>query len=171
MSQSGILKVDNAILPPDVATSYDTDAGTAVPSSNEININGGPGVTVSANPNGSNNILISVSGEGFKWNNQTTDLNPVVVENGYAANKPGSTLQLTLPTGAAFGSVVKVMGVGFRGWQLNAGTGQSIIFGSSETSSGGYLASTNQYDQVTVVCSPSSLIWIVDSAVGNLTVM
>ncbi len=59
MSQSGSLRAKVTPPPPSVATSFVTDSGTSVPAANIININGGPGIVVSANPNLSNNILIT----------------------------------------------------------------------------------------------------------------
>lgn len=46
---------------PTVPTSFVTDDGTAIPVANILNVNGDTGVTVSANPNGSNNVLISIT--------------------------------------------------------------------------------------------------------------
>lgn len=47
-------------IPPEVATSYVTDNGTAVPAANVLNVLGQNGVVTSANPNGSNNLIISI---------------------------------------------------------------------------------------------------------------
>lgn len=43
-------------------TDFATDSGSAIPAGNLININGENGITVTANPNGSNNILINGAG-------------------------------------------------------------------------------------------------------------
>ncbi len=48
-------------IPGNIPTSFVTDNGTAVPAANILNVNGGPGVQVIANPNGSNNILINIT--------------------------------------------------------------------------------------------------------------
>jgi trimeric autotransporter adhesin len=119
--------------------------------------------------NGAGSITINSTAGGFLWNNQTADLNPLVVENGYAANKAGTACSMTLPTGATFGDTIKIMGFGATGWVLNAGTGQTIQIGSGSTSVAGSITSTNQYDQLTVTCSPTTTTWVAQSWVGNLT--
>lgn len=46
-------------LPPSVPTSFVTDNGTVIPAANIVNITGGPGIEVVANPTGSNNLVIN----------------------------------------------------------------------------------------------------------------
>jgi hypothetical protein len=57
------------------------------------------------------------------------------------------------------GDVVAVAGLGAAGWVLQANTGQTIHYGSSATTSGGTLTSTNLYDQVEVVCLVNNTTW------------
>ena len=117
------------------------------------------------------NGFVSSIGGSFTWNNQTADLNPIVKQNGYFANKAASRLVLTLPTNAVMGDTYKISGFGSQGWQVVAGAGQIIQLGSgSATSVNGSLSSTNQYDQVELVCSPTTTTFIVRDVVGNLTI-
>jgi len=51
MSQAGILKVSDSILPPSVATEFDTDSGSAIPVGNILNVFGGTGITTSGSGN------------------------------------------------------------------------------------------------------------------------
>lgn len=64
MSQFFVPAAVGGSLPANVPTSFVTDSGTVVPAVNVVNVNGDVGVTVSANPNGSNNMVISVSAIG-----------------------------------------------------------------------------------------------------------
>jgi hypothetical protein len=66
---------------------------------------------------------------------------------------------ITLPAAMNLGDVVAVAGLGAAGWVLQANTGQTIHYGSSATTSGGTLTSTNLYDQVEVVCLVNNTTW------------
>lgn len=129
-------------------------------------ITGGAGVTVT---NGAGTITISSTASGFTWNNQTANLSPMVAENAYVANKAGTACAFTLPTGATFGDTFIIQGQGATGWVLNAGAGQTIQAGSAVTSSAGSISSTNQFDSIEVVCSPTTTAFLVARYVGNLS--
>lgn len=119
---------------------------------------------------GAGTINIETVDGGFKWNDQTADLNPILKENGYFADKGAGRVALTLPTTAAMGDTFAIAGFGANGWQLNAGAGQIIKIGSQTTAVAGNLQSTNALDQMEVVCSPTTTTFIVRHVIGNITV-
>src|SRR5260221_508932 len=66
-------------LPPSVPTSFVTDSGTVVPSAHIVNVNGGSGVQVIANPNGSNNMVINLNEISPSYTDVTFAMSPYTV--------------------------------------------------------------------------------------------
>lgn len=89
----------------------------------------------------------------------------MTANSGYIANN-GSLCTLTLPASAPLWSSLKVVGKGAGGWAIAQLTGQSIHIGSSSTTpgTGGSIASTNQYDSISLVCTVEDLVWTADVA-------
>ncbi len=94
-------------IPPEVPESFNTDNGVAVPVANELNVLGGAGITTSAEPPGSDNLIISLQ-------NSSNDTGQTI----------GATdLDITtiaLPSVGTYTLEVRV-----AVWKISGGTGQS----------------------------------------------
>jgi len=123
--------------------------------------------------NSAGGITISGSGSaGFSWNSVTGTSQAMTANNGYVANN-GSLVTLTLPTTAAFGTQIVVIGKGAGGWAIAQNASQSIVLGSSTTTPGigGSLASTQAKDSVAMICTVADLEFTVISSIGNITIV
>lgn len=132
-------------------------------------LTGGTGVTIT---NGAGSITIDGTGGGYEWNEETGVAVAMAVNNGYLLNN-AALVTATLPAVASVGEVVRVAGKGAGGWLIAQNAGQTIHFGSTDTTTGvgGSLASTNQYDCVEMVCSTANTDWVVLSSIGNITIV
>jgi hypothetical protein len=130
----------------------------------------GAGIAIT---NGAGSITITSNDGGMAWTEVTvTGPTAMAVDNGYIANN-AALVTLTLPAVAVVGDVVKVDGSGAGGWLIAQNAGQTVHFLGQDTTTGagGSLASTTQYDCVTYRCIVANTDWVVESAVGNLTVV
>lgn len=110
---------------------------------------------------------------GFIWSEVTGTSQSMAVGNAYILNNAG-LVTATLPSSASVGQLVWVVGKGAGGWKVAQNSGQTIHFGSSNTTTGtgGSLASTNQYDAIQLVCTIANTDWTCTGvAQGNLTVV
>lgn len=115
-------------------------------------------------------ITIASTGVGsLVWNDVSGTSQAAVVNNGYIISNAGQTT-VTVPATAAEGSLIGVAGKGAAGWILQMNTGQTCHFGNSATSSAGSLTSTNQWDNVIILCVTANTTFVVISVQGNLTV-
>lgn len=121
--------------------------------------------------NASGTITIAAPGGGLTWNEVTGTSAQMEEDSGFVANNAG-LVTLTLPDTAAFGTEIKVDGKGAGGWLIAQNADEIISFLGQTTTSGpsGSLASTGQFDCVTIRCISANLEWVVESATGNLTV-
>lgn len=128
----------------------------------------GSGITVT---NGPGTIEISDSGAaGFSWTEVTTTSQAMAVDSGYVMNN-ASLVTGTLPSTAAFGDVIRVVGKGAGGWKIAQNASQVIHFGNQDTTTGtgGYLASTDDNDAVELLCVTANTDFVVLSSIGNIT--
>jgi len=127
----------------------------------------GTGVTIS---NGAGSITINAVGGGMTWTDVTGTSQAMSVNNGYVADN-ASLVTLTLPTTAAIGDTVIIVGKGAGGWKITYTTSQQIVLGSSSsTATTGNIASTNAADSITLRCTTANNVFTASSAIGNITV-
>lgn len=129
----------------------------------------GPGVSIA---NAAGSITISGTGSGIGWTEVTGTSQTMSADNGYVSSNAG-LVTFTLPTTAAFGTVINVVGKGAGGWKIAQNAGQNIQLGSSSSTAGvtGYIASTNQYDSIELLCTTANTTWtVLGGPQGNITV-
>lgn len=122
-------------------------------------------------------LLSDITGGGFVWTDVTGTSQSMVINNGYIANNT-SLVTCTLPSTAVVGSVIRVTGIGDGGWKIEQNTSQQIIWneggvdGTDQTTIGttGYLASSDKYDSVEIICLVADTTWGVLSSKGNITI-
>lgn len=134
------------------------------------NLVGSSGVSIT---NGAGTITISGSGSGIGWNNVTATSATMSPDSGYVANNAG-LVTLTLPTIAAFGTAISVIGLGAGGWTIAQNASQTIHIGNVATTvgGGGSVSSTNQYDSVNLICVVANTTWVATGGVqGALTIV
>ena len=114
-------------------------------------------------------ITISSTGVGgLMWNDVPGTTQAAVVNNGYIISNAGQTT-VTIPATAAEGSVIAISGKGAGGWVMQMNTGQVCHLGNASTTSAGSITSTNLYDCISILCVTANTTWVVQSAIGNLT--
>lgn len=103
------------------------------------------------------------------WNPVTTLSETMLANNGYVTNNVGMVV-LTLPAICAFGESIGVSGLGSGGWQIAFNTGQNVVVGNQvATTTIGTIASTNQFDQIELLCVVANTTFIARNIFGNLT--
>lgn len=108
---------------------------------------------------------------GTTWTVHTTNAT-LTTNSGNIANN-ASQLILTLPTTAAVGSTVEVVGLGAGGWRIGQNASEKIYFGNTTTTTGtgGYIESTHSKDAVRLVCVVADTEWSVVSSVGIINIV
>jgi|SRR5690348_2349674 len=78
----------------------------------------------------------------------------------YLTNNP-ALVTLSLPTTAAVGTFVGIIGKGAGGWLQAQNASQLVHLGSAVTTTGvaGSLSSTNQFDSILLYCTVANTVW------------
>ena len=140
--------------------------GTPVPAT----LTAGPGISIAQSAGG---VTISGTGSGIGWTEVTSTTKAMVSDNGYIANN-SSEVVFTLPTTAAVGTVINVVGKGSGGWKIEQNAGQSINIGDTASTSGtgGNVSSTNQHDSLQLLCVTADTVWTASVAPqGNINIV
>lgn len=100
------------------------------------------------------------AGGGITWTNVTGTSQAMAINSGYVASN-ASLVTLTLPSTAAVGSVIQVMGAGAGLWKIAQNASQLIRFGNvtTTTGTGGSLSAQLQFDAVQLVCIVADTTW------------
>jgi len=151
----------------DLANQYTCDTGVATPAANNLNVLGGVGCSTTG---AGDTITIDVSGGGITWN-EIVVVGPTAMtcDNGYIANN-GARVELTLPAVAPLGCIIRIVGKGAGGWQINQNAGQTVHIGtvSSTTGAGGTIQSTQQRDAIELVVTTANTDFTSLSTIGNM---
>ncbi len=150
-----------------IGTTITGDTGGALsPTAGNWDILGGTGCATSGS---GSTLTINVVGGGLEWT-EVAVVGPTqtAVNIGYVTNS-ASVVQLLLPLTAAFGSMIRVVGKGSGGWQINQNAGQSIALEDSSTTVGvtGTLQSSSQRDCITLLCTTADTGWTIIDGIGN----
>lgn len=143
--------------------------GTTASDPSAATLTAGTGISISSV---SGAVTITATGSGEPWTTVSGTSQALAINNGYYANNVG-LVTLTLPTTAAVGDLIMVGGQGAGGWKIAQNASQTIQFGNQVTTpgTGGSLASTLQYDNVTLRCMVANTAFAVWGSQGNLTVV
>lgn len=133
-------------------------------------LSAGTGVSI---VNGSNSVTINVVGGGFTFTDITGTSQTATVNSGWTTNNAG-LVTVTLPSTAAYGSIVWIVGKGAGGWRIAQPNAGSVIhYGNQNTTTGvtGRLDSTNRYDAIQLLCTVADNEWTCTGiSQGNITV-
>ncbi len=97
----------------------------------------------------------------------------LVPGSSYIANNTGSNVAFTLPTIAAVGTVLQIVGGTSTSWNIVQNAGQSITVGDVTSTIGatGSISSFRANDSISIVCSVANSTWVSFASMGNLTIV
>jgi hypothetical protein len=131
----------------------------------------GTGLSVGAGIGTPEQITISVIGGGLAWPAAIVGATAADGNKGYICNHAATRVELTLPSTAVVGTIIRVTGIGVAGWMLKQNASQVVHFGNVDTTTGtgGSLSSTHDRDSIELVCVVANTDWNILSAVGNIS--
>jgi hypothetical protein len=134
-------------------------------------ITAGDGISLAV---AANSLTVS-STAPFAWSAASADGTIAVNTGRFNTKGAAALLTMTLPSTAAVGTIIILQGsaAGNGGWLLAQNAGQNVQMGSSSTTSGagGSLASTNDNDSISLVCTVADTTWNCYSSIGNITIV
>lgn len=131
------------------------------------------GYVLTSNGSGSVPSFQAPAASGFVWANTTGATQAMAVSTGYVSNDGVTLVTFTLPSTAAVGAEVAVVGSGAGLWTIAQNAGQTIHFNAVDSTTGvtGSVSSTSRYDSITLICNVANSDWVVYQATGNLSVV
>jgi hypothetical protein len=113
----------------------------------------------------------SSTSSALVWVNTTGATQAMSANTGYIANNGSGVTAFTLPTTIAVGQRLSIAGGLSTSWSLAQNASQLIHFGSvvTTTGTGGSISSTNEYDQLDLICIVANTTFAVRGCLGNLT--
>lgn len=147
-------------------TTINGNSGSVTPTTGAVSIVGSGGITTSGS---GSTLTITGSGTAVTWNNVTGTTQAMAVNNGYVSNAGASLVTFTLPTTAAIGDEVSIMGSGSGLFTIAQNSGQTIHAngGDSTTGVGGTVSSSGQYDSITLRCNVANTDFVLYRSTGN----
>lgn len=131
------------------------------------NLTAGTGITIS---NSAGGITINSTGSGVATVEVTGTTQAMAINTRYIANNAG-LVTFTLPSTAAIGDTIIVVGKGAGGWRIAANASGQIHVGAiASTATTGTVSSTNQYDSITISCITANNIWTFEAGIGSYSI-
>lgn len=130
------------------------------------------GYVLTANGGGTSPTFQAIAAGGMLWSREVNAAVAAAQGHGYVNTNAGLTT-FTLPAVAALGTVIEILGESVGLWTIAQNAGQSIQYGNLSTTVGvgGFLAASNRYDTVRIICRVASTTWSVASSTGVLNVV
>jgi hypothetical protein len=122
-------------------------------------------------PDGDGTLAFSSGGGGLIDSEITGTSATAQTGYSYRPNNVG-LVTITLPTTAAAGSIIEVIGQGAGLWQVNQNASQQIHYGNISTVAGvtGRVNATHRRDCIRLVCVVANLEFVIFPAHGNIDV-